>query len=470
MGDRLMRWMPLLLVCGALAWIAQKAARPIMDPDDWWHLRLGNDLIAQHSLSTPPHWSSFATVAWVPTEPLPEVVSAYVERWFGLPGLAVLFCLFAMLVAVAVHLTNLREAAALPAAVATVFAVLAGSGSFTSRPQLVSFILLPILLAAWLQTDRDLRPRWWLVPMVWFWSLCHGFWFLGAGLGAAVVVGIVVSRRADAATVAKLAGVAVASFAVVALNPVGLGVFEAPLAVNSTSRYITEWQRTNLMLPGPLGALAMIVVTATVWAITRQSVTPARVLLLLASAFFLWSAVRLIVVAGLVAAPLFAGALDALVRRSGTAGQLSVPRRTEVRVLLAAVVVGVVSVACVAPSVADEPADVPVAFDSRLDRLPAGTPVYNAYELGGWIAWRHPDLEQYIDGLITPYSVEHSDGYHRTLFQEPGWYRIVLDSHAPVAVLVKDSALVAGLQRKGWTLRGDDAGFVLLTRPAQHRP
>ena len=91
MGDRAVRWMPAFLMAFLLGWVLSRAARPISDPDDWWHLRLGNDLIAQRSLATPAHWSAFATVPWVPTEPLPEVVSAYVERAGGLPALAVLF-------------------------------------------------------------------------------------------------------------------------------------------------------------------------------------------------------------------------------------------------------------------------------------------------------------------------------------------------------------------------------------------
>ena len=125
MADRLVRWLPLAMVCCLLGRVAVRAAGPISDPDDWWHLRLGNDLIAQRSLSTPGHWSSFATLHWVPTEPLPEIVAAYVERWVGLPGLAVLFCLVACLVVITVQLTNRRVAALLPATVATVFAVLA---------------------------------------------------------------------------------------------------------------------------------------------------------------------------------------------------------------------------------------------------------------------------------------------------------------------------------------------------------
>jgi hypothetical protein len=91
--------------------------------------------------------------------------------------------------------------------------------------------------------------------------------------------------------------------------------------------------------------------------------------------------------------------------------------------------------------------------------------VFNAYELGGWIAWRHPDLEQYIDGLITPYSEQHAEDFHRAEIQAPGWYRIVQDSHAPVALVATDSALAAGLEHQGWTRQGADAGYVLLRRP-----
>ena len=62
-------------------------------------------------------------------------------------------------------------------------------------------MLLAVVLAAWLQTDRDLKPRWWLIPLTFVWSLCHGFWFIGAAYGFLFVVGIALepSRRpADA--------------------------------------------------------------------------------------------------------------------------------------------------------------------------------------------------------------------------------------------------------------------------------
>jgi hypothetical protein len=466
MADRLLRWLPVALVCGVLVKIAQHAAGPISDPDAWWHLRLGNDLIAQHALTAPDHWSSFATVSWAPTEALPEVVSAFVERGFGLPGLAWLYALVAMAVAVVVYLTDRREGSAVPAAVAATLTVLAGSGSLTSRPQLLSFVALPVVLAAWLQTERDLKPRWWLVPLTWLWSMCHGFWFIGVGYGVVFVVGIALSRRAELRQLVRLALVAVGCLVVVVLNPSGPGVLEAPFAVRGLAKYVVEWQRTDLTQSGPIAAAVMILATAAIWAVTRRGVSWARVLVLLTAVVLLWYAARLVVVAGIVASPLLAGALEVLVSREGRSP--SRPRQgiaREAGILGAWVALSMVVLTFVVPHTADRPDDVPVALDPVLDRLPAGTPVFNAYELGGWITWRHPDLEQYIDGLATPYSTQHADDYRRAQSRSPGWYGIVTDSRAPVALLEADSPLAGGLEQRGWTRQGTGDGYVLLARP-----
>jgi hypothetical protein len=125
----------------------------------------------------------------------------------------------------------------------------------------------------------------------------------------------------------------------------------------------------------------------------------------------------------------------------------------------------VASVAVAAPYVADVPGDVPLGLDAQLDRLPAGTPVFNSYDLGGWLTWRHPGLEQYVDGLITPYSLSHVRDYARADATRPGWYRVVRDSRAPVALLGAHSRLAGALVSKGWTPVGTSAGYVLLRHP-----
>jgi hypothetical protein len=285
------------------------------------------------------------------------------------------------------------------------------------------------------------------------------------------VCGIALSRRADLRTLARLSGVAVGSLAVVALNPVGLGVLEAPFVVRGIAPYVSEWQRTDLLTAAPLVAALMIVATAVIWAVTRTGVTWSRLLLLAISVFLLWYAARLVVVAALVAAPLFASALDAVVSRSGSsadpARQIG---RVEVLTITAAALVCSVVLVFAAPHASDTPGHVPLGLDPALDRLPEGTAVFNSYALGGWITWRHPDLDQYIDGLATPYSVSHVRDYVRADATDRGWYAVVLRSHAPVALLGSGSALADALEKKGWTSEGTSNGYVLLHRPAGRAP
>ena len=467
MEDRAARWLPTVLVTTAFAWVVAIAAAPIHDPDSWWHLRLGDELIAQHSLGTPA-WSSFASASWVPTEPVPEILSAYVEKVSGLPGLAVLFGLALLLMVLSVHLTNRREAAPVPASVATLLVVPAATLSLTPRPQLASFILLPIVLGAWLQTERDLKPRWWLVPVVWAWSWCHGFWIFGVVVGVVVVVGVAVSRRADLRCLGRLAAVVVGSLAVVAINPAGLGVLKAPFVTRASRQYVLEWQRTDLLMGAPLVTVLMIVTTVVVWSVTRRNVTWARVGLLLLCVVLLWYANRLVVLSGLIASPLLAHALDGLrTERPRSAPAATRLGRAERLSLVAAGAVAAGLLIVLAPATSKEPGGVPVALDPLLDRWPAGTPVFNAYVLGGWLAWRHPGLDQYIDGSITPYSEEQVRDYVRADATEPGWYRVVRRSGAPVALLAADGSLARALQERGWTESGAADGYVLLVAPGR---
>ena len=60
-----------------------------------------------------------------------------------------------------------------------------GGGQPDPRPQLVSIALAAVVTAAWLCSARDLRARWWLVPVTWVWACSHGLWFVGPLVGLA---------------------------------------------------------------------------------------------------------------------------------------------------------------------------------------------------------------------------------------------------------------------------------------------
>ena len=56
-------------------------------------------------------------------------------------------------------------------------------------------------------TTRDLRPRWWLVPLTWIWASSHGMWYCGIAVGIVVVVGLTMDQRVNIRQALTLASV-----------------------------------------------------------------------------------------------------------------------------------------------------------------------------------------------------------------------------------------------------------------------
>ena len=50
------------------------------------------------------------------------------------------------------------------------------------------------------------------------------------------------------------------------------------------------------------------------------------------------------------------------------------------------------------------PATSPNELDDQLASLRAGTVVLNEYVLGGWLHWRHPELQTVVDGFTDGYT------------------------------------------------------------------
>ena len=62
------------------------------------------------------------------------------------------------------------------------------------RPQVLSYLLIAVTTAAWLETRRDGKVRWWLVPLAWVWAMVHGMWPVGIIIGLVALVGLALDR------------------------------------------------------------------------------------------------------------------------------------------------------------------------------------------------------------------------------------------------------------------------------------
>lgn len=170
----LTRAVPVGLVLLMLAGVTRHALTPLTDPDVWWHLRMGDELRTGWQFSQAQPWTPFATAPWVRTQWLPEGVQSAMNSAFGLPGLAWLFGVSLMAIVTILYLVCRRQAGPLAAAVATAVGFIGMSASLSPRPQLVSFAFVLVFVDAWLQTAKDLKPRWWLIALTWIWACSHG--------------------------------------------------------------------------------------------------------------------------------------------------------------------------------------------------------------------------------------------------------------------------------------------------------
>ncbi len=306
------RVVPWVALGALLLLIVRVASAPLSNPDTWFHLRIGHELLGPWSLRDPGSLSRFASADWVPTQWSVQMLAAGFEDWFGLPGVAWLFGLLYLILVVTVYFVCRRESAPMPAVLVTAAVVFAASASISARPQVVSLILAGVTVSAWLQAARNLRAPWWLVPLTWVWATAHGFWSVGVLIGVVFCVGLLLDRRLDRRTSLSFFAVPVLSLVAACVTPIGPALLGTQLAVSERSSFIGEWGATSFhAMPAVVGA-SMLALLIVIWA-RRGGVSWTSLLLLLIAAALTAYAVRTVSLGAVIAAPLLARALQEVI-------------------------------------------------------------------------------------------------------------------------------------------------------------
>lgn len=437
-----------------------KPLGPVKDPDAFWHIVAGEHLwqTGQFVLTDP--FGAATEKTWILNQWLPEVLMHRVYALAGLAGVAWLLCLGSALVGLAVLASCRRRASALVTALVAAVVFVAMAGSLSPRPQLVTFALTAVTTSAWLQTRRDLRVRWWLVPMTWVWACAHGMWFLGPVVGVGVVMGLLAERRIDTRTAARLGLVPLFSVVVAGLTPVGPRLFTSPFQVGGVTSMISEWQPPGLGDPGVLAALALVVLVVVDQA-RRVATEWTTVLLTLFALVLTLSWARTIAIAAVILAPLAAVALQRLTRQ----GQVAAPARREAWAVGVAGVAALGATAALASPVAAAPGIGPNALDTALSRIPAGAVVCNDQVDGGWLMLEHPGLKPTMDTRVELYSVQHIQHYLAFVAAGDGWQSYPDEVGCTYAVLPSDASVTPRLvAEQHWVVVDRAGGYALLRR------
>lgn len=452
-----------------------------IDPDLWWHLQTGQNIVLSKTI---PHTDIYsftkAGSEWITHEWLSEVLIYGIYRISGWGGL--LF-IFSGLITAALYIVYYRsEGKPYIAAAVTLLAAASSAPLFGIRPQMITLLLASIYIAALSGYVRDSQRQslWWLVPLMFLWVNLHAGYALGLALIGLYLISVILDKKWH--LIRPLAVLFLACAVVVPLNPNGFRMFSYPfetLMSPTMAAFIDEWQSPDFhkLMFLPLALFLLLLLTT--MALSPRRARAGELFLLFVTGFGALRSVRHIPIFALIAAPILARDLLALLQERGWEMRL-MGRETPggrfalVFTLLLFIAPAAVAVLKVqhftAHQVEYEAKNYPRAAVNFLSEKRLPGPIYNRYGWGGYLIRRlHPEYQVYIDGRADVYgdalmleAMRSYDGH--TQWREP------LERHSIKTVLISPQAPLASLLRndRAWEKAYEDAQAVIFTRSVKN--
>lgn len=484
-----------LLVFVFMLFIFTIAARQILDPDFWWHLKTGQYLVETRSI---PHTdifsSAFAGKEWITHEWLSEVFIYAVYRVLGLGGLLVTFALL-ITAGFAIAYRRCAQHAAHPyvAGAALVLGALAAAPTWGVRPQVFTFLLASIFLSVLhdFQSNPARRSIWWLIPLLALWVNLHAGFAAGIALIVLMIAGLsldgLITNRDSVRVLWRrlrpLCLVLLGCVAAVPANPSGARMYLYPfetLTSQAMMKYIDEWHSPDFheLMFQPLALLILAVFAAL--ALSRKRIALSSLLLLTATAFGALRSGRNVPFFVLVAMPIFAEHCWDWLTAQRWGQWLTAPEKREVganatlkialNVLLLVAAPLVLAGMRVQRNIATQPAaearEFPAAAVDYLRAHNSPQPIYNEYGWGGYLIWKlYPDYRVYIDGRADVYGDAFIEEFLATEAGQSNW-QTPLEKHGVRTVLIKPDTALASLlrQERGWQNVFEDRQSVIFVR------
>ncbi len=460
--DQRVPWLHWALALVIVAATTRVGLRAVSDPSPWLHLRVGQFLLDGGRFGLPDPWAPYPVRSFVPTEWLPSIVAHLLYSVAGLPAIAWLRCVSMLLLLTVTLWSTRRVSGAVPSLLAAFVAVVAAGEGMTERPQAISFVMLAITVGAWWRTAEDLKPRWWLIPLTWLWAMSHGLWIVGLGLGVVMVASLAIDHRLDRRHAGRLVAIPALGLVAAALTPVGPQLLLTPLTVGANGRdFVGEWQPTSIRDPYAILTLAMLAIVLLGWFRSRAVPPWWQIALAGLSIVSTLAMSRTIAVGAVLAAPLFAQALQQYFRTS-----VRPATRREVLGWHALVLAAAIVALPLAGAIAQTPVGVPEGLRPQLSAIPAGTVILCEDDKTGWLLWAEPHLSPAIDLRTEIYSHAHLAAYIRAMDAEPGWQGFITSTRSTYALVASSSPIAIALrERLGWHSLGTDSGYILLSAP-----
>ena len=381
------------------------------DPDIWWHMRNAQYLFQHHQLPRVDMYSfTVAGQPWTSHEWLGEIPFYLAYRTLGLVGLKSLtFFLLDAVFLLLLYLSYQESRNFKAAVVACCYSTFLATVSFGPRTILFGYVYLVILLIILQRFRQRGKAPLWVVPILFcLWVNTHGSWALGLILffliGASGLVGGTWGRveavKWTPEQRRKLVVTGAASVAALFVNPFGWRLLYYPFDLAFRQRlnisHVAEWvplEVNNLRGTMGLGLVLILLVSALM---RNRRWNLGWLLALLFGIYCGFSHIRFLVLLGIVAAPVMAGALDFFPRYR--------PLRDNWALNAVAIVLLLGAMGYFWPREAKVRASVEETYPAGvLPYLKAHPPqgnVLNFYLWGGYLGWHDPEMKVFIDSRV----------------------------------------------------------------------
>ena len=452
------------------------AARSIVDPDFWWHLKAGEYIFLTRSIPFVDIFSStFIGKEWVAHEWLSELFIFATYNWLGFGGLIVTFALIITATFWIIYKRispRFRQPVLLGPAL--LLGALASAPTWGVRPQMFSFLLASVFIALLESYARkpDVRKILWLVPLMVLWVNLHAGYAMGIAFIGLMIVGLFLERALKANrqwgkiwhSLYPLCGVLLLCVLAVLVNPNGARLFAYPfetLKSPAMMRYIEEWHSPNFhqLMFQPLAWLFLGVVASI--ALSRRGIRLRDLLFLIATGWATLKSARNVPFFVLIALPILIEHCYYALKSSRWASWVTKRETTEIgasallkialNVVLLIATPLALAVQRVNRSTASQAAVTAEVYPvkavdyMRANKLPQ--PVYNTYSWGGYLIWHlYPDYLVHIDGRADVYGDAFVEQFLKAHAGEGDWQGH-LERNNVQTVVVRADAPIANLLR-----------------------
>jgi hypothetical protein len=450
----------------------------LVDPDVWWHVKIGQNILDTRNWPTvDPYSFTVKDTPWIAYEWLGDVLLGVVARFAGLQGLDALLIILGSAIMIALYCYGtLRSGNSKAGFAASSLLCSLALLSFTLRPQMLGYLFIILTLVV-LERFRQNKPRalWFLPPLFLIWINTHGSFIIGLGVIfvywaaglKAFRFGEIEARRWNPAERLRLEFVFLLCLAVLPMTPYGtrLAVYPLDMAfaqpINVAN--VIEWQPMPFDIPAGKLFLALVVGFFAAQMLLRPIWNLAELALFFFGTIMACLHARFLMLFVPFFAPLFATMLARWLP--------SYDRKKEHYVLNACVMTGIVAaMAWYFPTRARIEEIVASHFPVRaVDYVRSHAisgPMYNTYGYGGYLIWALPEHKVFIDGRGDLYERGGTfSDYSKVARLETGAFAVLQSYGIRSCLLQRSEPLATALGNDpGWHKEYSDNRSVLFVR------